>query len=199
MAQTRPGGRTANVRSAVLDATADLLVESGLENVELSAVAQRAGVGKSTVYRRWGTVTALVADLLVEMASTSAKRPATGSLEGDLLAIARLIQRTLADRRQGRLFAAIIAAATCNRHTADALADFYDARIEEFRPVVVDGITRGEAPPGTDPADVIRYLSAPLYYRMLTGNGVPRKEDATVATKAAMAAIAAGVFATPAG
>jgi AcrR family transcriptional regulator len=196
MAQTRPGGRTANVRSAVLDATADLLVESGLENVELSAVAQRAGVGKSTVYRRWGTVTALVADLLVEMASTSAKRPATGSLEGDLLAIAKLIQRTLADPRQGRLFAAIIAAATCNRHTADALADFYDARIEEFRPVVVDGITRGEAPPGTDPADVIRYLSAPLYYRMLTGNGVPRKEDATVATKAAMAAIAAGIFVT---
>jgi AcrR family transcriptional regulator len=196
MAQTRPGGRTANVRSAVLDATADLLVESGLENVELSAVAQRAGVGKSTVYRRWGTVTALVADLLVEMASTSAKRPATGSLEGDLLAIAKLIQRTLADPRQGRLFAAIIAAATCNRHTADALADFYDARIEEFRPVVVDGIIRGEAPPGTDPADVIRYLSAPLYYRMLTGNGVPRKEDATVATKAAMAAIAAGIFVT---
>ena len=124
---TRPGGRTANVRNAVLDATADLLVESGLENVELSAVAQRAGVGKSTVYRRWGTVTALVADLLVEMANTSSKRPSTGSLEGDLLAIARLIQRTLADPRQGRLFAAIIAAATCNRHTATALADFYDA------------------------------------------------------------------------
>lgn len=196
MAQTRPGGRTANVRSAVLEATADLLVESGLEKVELSAVAQRAGVSKSTVYRRWGTVTALVADLLVEMANTSSKRPTTGSLDGDLLAIAKLIQRTLADPRQGRLFAAIIAAATCSRHTAEALADFYNARIEEFRPVVIDGISRGEAPPGTDPAEVIRYLSAPLYYRMLTGGGVPKREHAIVAASAAMAAIAAGVFVT---
>jgi len=196
MAQTRPGGRTANVRSAVLDATADLLVESGLEKVELSAVAQRAGVSKSTVYRRWGTVTALVADLLVEMANTSSKRPATGSLDGDLLAIAKLIQRTLADPRQGRLFAAIIAAATCNRDTAEALADFYNTRTEEFRPVVIDGIARGEAPAGTDPAEVIRYLSAPLYYRLLTGGGVPKKEHAARATSAAMAAIAAGVFVT---
>jgi AcrR family transcriptional regulator len=185
------------VRNAVLEATADLLIESGLESVELSNVAYRAGVGKSTVYRRWGTVTALVADLLVDMANTSARRPSTGSLYRDLLAISRLIQRTLADPRQGRLFAAIIAAATCNRHTATALAGFYNARINEFCGIVLDGITRGEAPPGTDPAEVIRYLSAPLYYGMLTGNGVPDGEDATRATNAAVAAIAAGVFITP--
>jgi AcrR family transcriptional regulator len=185
------------VRSSVLEATADLLIESGLEKVELSNVAYRAGVGKSTVYRRWGTVTALVADLLVDMANTSARRPSTGSLYRDLLAISRLVQRTLADPRQGRLFAAIIAAATCNRETAAALAGFYNARIMEFCGTVLDGITRGEAPPGTDPAEVIRYLSAPLYYRMLTGNGVPDGEDATRATNAAMAAIAAGVFVTP--
>ena len=196
MAQTRPGGRTANVRSAVLDATADLLVESGLERVELSAVAQRAGVSKSTVYRRWGTVTALVADLLVEMADTSSRRPATGSLAGDLLAIARLIQRTLADARQGRLFAAIIAAATCNRDTEEALAAFYTKRIDEFRGTVVDGIARGEAPQGTDPDEVIRHLSAPLYYRMLTGNGAPKKQDAVRSADAVIAAVAAGVFVT---
>jgi hypothetical protein len=148
------------------------------------------------VYRRWGTVTALVADLLVDMAATSAKRPSTGNLYRDLLAISRLIQRTLADPRQGRLFAAIIAAATCNRQTSAALAGFDNARITEFCGTVHDGITRGEAPQGTDPAEVIRYLSAPLYYRMLTGNGVPNSKDATRATNAAMAAIAAGVFIT---
>jgi hypothetical protein len=69
-------------------------------------------------------------------------------------------------------------------------------RIEEFRGTVVDGIARGEAPQGTDPAEVIRHLSAPLYYRMLTGNGAPRKEHAARSADAAMAAIAAGVFVT---
>ena len=59
----RPGGRTATVRAAVLRATGDMLVESGLQGLELTAVADRAGVGKSTVYRRWGSVPALVTDL----------------------------------------------------------------------------------------------------------------------------------------
>src|ERR1700712_263652 len=100
-AVTRPGGRTAAVRDAVLRAAADLLVESGLEGIELAAVAHRAGVGKSTVYRRWGSVPALVADLLVDMADTSSRRPATGTLSTDLLVAAKLIRRTLTDPRQG--------------------------------------------------------------------------------------------------
>jgi AcrR family transcriptional regulator len=182
------------VRAAVLEATVDLLVESGLEGVDLAEVARRADVGKSTVYRRWGTVSALVTDLLVDMADTSSPRPVTGSLAGDLGSIADLIRRTLADPRQGRLFAAIIAAATCSPDTATALAGFYRGRLDEFAGTVTDGIARGEAPPGTDPADVIRYLSAPLYYRLLTGNGPPDDDDAVRSTRAALAAIAAGVF-----
>jgi len=126
-ALTRPGGRTAAVRDAVLRAAADLLVESGLEGVELTAVAQRAGVGKSTVYRRWGSVPALVSDLLTDMADTSSARPSTGSLHTDLLAAAKLIRRTLTDVRQGPLFKAIIAAATCDPITAQALAGFVTA------------------------------------------------------------------------
>jgi AcrR family transcriptional regulator len=191
---TRPGGRTAVVRAAVLRATGDLLVESGLAGVELTAVAQRAGVGKSTVYRRWGTVPGLVTDLLVEMAETSSPRADTGTLRGDLLANAALIRRTLADRRQGRLFKAIIAAAACDPLTADALAGFYDARLAELAPVVIDGIARGEVPPRTDAAQVIRYLSAPLYYQFLTATRVLTARDAEQAVDAVLAAVTAGVF-----
>jgi AcrR family transcriptional regulator len=194
MARNRPGGRTASVRAAVLETTADLLVVTGLEGVDLTEIARRSGVGKSTLYRRWGTVSALVTDLLADMAETSSPRPDTGSLADDLLSIARLIQRTLADPRQGRLFAAIIAAATGNPDTARAFAGFNRTRLDEYAPTIVDGIARGEAPRGTDPSHVIRYLSAPLYYRLLTGNGPPDDDDANRATKAALAAIAAGVF-----
>jgi AcrR family transcriptional regulator len=190
----RPGGRTAAVRDAVLRATADLLVETGLSGVELTAVAERAGVGKTTVYRRWATVPGLVADLLVDMAETSSPRADTGTLAGDLLANAVLIRRTLADRRQGRLFKSIIAAAACDPHTAEALAGFYTARLAELAPVVIDGIARGEAPPGTDAADVIRYVSAPLYYQFLTTTTPLTAADAERAAAAALAAVTAGVF-----
>lgn len=194
-ASIRPGGRTAAVRDAVLRAAADLLVEGGLEGIELTAVAQRAGVGKSTVYRRWGSVPGLVADLLVDMADTSSPRPSTGSLRTDLLTTAKRIRRTLADERQGRLFKAIIAAATCDALTAKALADFYRTRVDEVSPVVVDAVARGEAPPGTDPAEVIRQVSAPLYYRFLTDTKPLTLADAERAAAVTMAAIEAGVFA----
>src|SRR5918997_3145652 len=120
----RPGGRTAAVRAAVLRATGDMLVESGLHGLELTDVAHRAGVGKSTVYRRWGSVPALVTDLLCDMAEQSLPRADTGSLRGDLRANAALVRRALADPRQGRLFKAIIAAATCDQRTAEALSTF---------------------------------------------------------------------------
>ncbi len=192
---TRPGGRTAAVRSAVLTSTADLLIEKGLVGLELTAVADRAGVGKSTVYRRWGTVSALVDDLLADMAETSRPRPTTGSLRDDLVSVARLIQRTLADRRQGSLFKAILAAGTCDARTAEALAGFYQVRIDEMAPIILDAIERGEAPRGTDPAAVIRYVSAPLYYSLLTDTEPLRRADADRAAAAALAAVTAGVFA----
>jgi AcrR family transcriptional regulator len=198
-AVTRPGGRTAAVRDAVLRAAADLLVECGLEGVELAAVAQRAGVGKSTIYRRWGTVAALVADLLVDMADTSSPRPATGSLATDLLAAAKLIRRTLTDPRQGPLFKAIIATATCDTTTAEALAAFYRNRVDEVSRVVTDAVDRGEAPDGVDAREVIRHLSAPLYYRFLTDTAPISAADVRRSVALTMAGVNAGVFGPEAG
>ena len=57
----RPGGRSARVRSAVLAATLEVLVETGYDGMTVDAVAARAGVHKTTVYRRWPTKAALVA------------------------------------------------------------------------------------------------------------------------------------------
>lgn len=182
------------MRAAVLTAAADLLIESGLVALELTAVAERAGVGKSTVYRRWGTVGAIVDDLLVDMAETSRRRPDTGNLEDDLQSVARLIQRTLADRRQGSLFKAILAAGTCDARTAEALAGFYRTRVAEMAPIVTDAVARGQAPEGTDPAAVIRQLSAPLYYQLLTETAPLRRTDADRAVAVTLAAVAAGVF-----
>lgn len=178
----------------MLAAAADLLPVTGLRALDLTTIADRAGVGKTTVYRRWGTVPALVADLLADMAETSTPRPATGTLRGDLLSIAKLIQRTLADQRQGPLFKAIIAAATCDAATAESLARFYRTRLAELAPVVADAVARGEAPPGTDADEVIRHISAPLYYRLLTDITPPRPRDAQRAVDATLAAVAAGVF-----
>ncbi|NED99468.1 TetR/AcrR family transcriptional regulator [Phytoactinopolyspora halotolerans] len=194
--RVRPGGRTARVRAAVLTAAGDLLAEQGFDRLDLADIARRAGVGKTTVYRRWGSVPNLVADLLAEMAEQSVPRTETGALEGDLQANARLVQRTLSDPRQGRLFTAIIAAATCDTRTAEALRRFYEVRIDEWAPCVQQAVDRGELLAGTDCREVIRAVSAPLYYRLLTVGQAPVEADADRAAQAAVAAARAGVFTT---
>lgn len=184
----RPGGRTARVRAAVLRAAGDALAEQGFAHLDLADVARRAEVGKTTVYRRWGSATGLIADLLADMAEQSVPRTETGTLLGDLRANAHLVLRTLTDPRQGALFRAVIAAATCDDRTAAALHRFYAVRIAEWAPCVEQAVARGELPDGTNPHEVVRAVSAPLYYRLLA-SGDPL--DAAAADRAAEAAAVA--------
>ncbi len=190
----RPGGRTARVRAAVLRAAGDALAEHGFAHLDLADVARRAEVGKTTVYRRWGTATGLVADLLADMAEQSVPRTETGSLAGDLRANARLVRRTLADPRQGALFRAVIAAATCDERAAAALHRFYAIRIAEWAPCVEQAAARGEVPAGTDPHEVVRAVSAPLYYRLLASGDPLDDAAADRAAAAAVAAARAGAY-----
>ncbi|MEU0404221.1 TetR/AcrR family transcriptional regulator [Streptomyces sp. NPDC006197] len=191
---TRPGGRTAKVRRAVLDATLEALADTGFHALNMDRIAAGAGVGKTTVYRRWGSPVGLVADLLHDMAEQSLPASDTGSLAGDLRANAELVRATLADPRMGAVFRAVIAAAACDEECARALAGFYRTRLAEWAPVVAKGTARGEIPAGTDPVELLRAVSAPLYYRFT----VTREElDAAVAERAVAAALAAardGVF-----
>ncbi|MET8945843.1 TetR/AcrR family transcriptional regulator [Streptomyces sp. NPDC004542] len=190
----RPGGRTARVRAAVLRAAGDAMAEGGFAHLDLADIARRAEVGKTTVYRRWGTVTSLVADLLLDMAEQSVPRSETGSLLGDLKANARLVQRTLTDPRQGALFKAMIAAAACDARTAEALHRFYDIRVREWAPCVQQAVDRGELPEGTDAHEVIRAVSAPLYYHLLTTGDRLDEAAADQAAEAAAAAARAGAY-----
>lgn len=190
----RPGGRTARVRAAVLTAAGDALAEQGFAHLDLADIARRAGVGKTTVYRRWGTTTGLVADLLIDMAEQSLPHTETGSLLGDLTAHARLVVRTLTDPRQGPLFKAIIAAAVCDPRTAAALHRFYATRIREWSQCVQQAIDRGEVPAGTDTHEVIRAVSAPLYYRLLASGDPLDEATADRAAQAAEIAARAGAY-----
>ncbi|MEV4321591.1 TetR/AcrR family transcriptional regulator [Microbispora rosea] len=184
----RPGGRTARVREAVLEAAADTLAEKGFDGLDLGEIARSAGVGKTTLYRRWGTPGALAADLLQDMAERSLPRSRNGDIDQDLRDNAHLVLKTLTDPRQGRLFKALIAASLCNEQAAQALRRFYAVRIDEWAGCVTDAIERGELPPGTDPRQVIAMVSAPLYYALLN-TGEPLDEAA--ADRAAVAALAA--------
>ncbi|MFF3920070.1 TetR/AcrR family transcriptional regulator [Streptomyces sp. NPDC001852] len=190
----RPGGRTARVRAAVLRAAGDALAEYGFDRLDLADIARRADVGKTTVYRRWSTTAGLIADLLLDMAEQSSPRTDTGSLDEDLKANARLVVQTLTDPRQGAVFKAVIAAAACDERTAQALHRFYATRINEWAGCVDQAAERGEVPAGTDAHEVIRAVSAPLYYRFLVSGDSLDEAAADRAAAAAVTAAREGVY-----
>jgi AcrR family transcriptional regulator len=190
----RPGGRTARVRASVLEATQDELVEHGFHGLTMDQVAARAGVGKTTIYRRWGSRAGLVTDLMIELAEQSSPHADTGTIEGDLLVNARGVVGGINDGRLGATFQAVISAGTSDPQAAQALRAFYLRRIEEWAKSVDLAVKRGELPDGTDGMEVIRAVSAPLYYRLLVTKEPVDEEMAVNSARRTLAAARAGAF-----
>lgn len=198
MSQSRPGGRTARTRTAVLEATIDQLTETGYAGLSVDAVARRAGVHKATLYRRWGTVDGLLLDALTLFADRAAPMPDTGTLDGDLRDIARSALAMLTDRAGQALVRAIVSAGH-DGQIAEVLRAFWARHNIMIARVVERGADRGELPAGTDAADVARAIGAPLYMRLLI-TAEPLDTAAADQSAAVVAAAArAGVFAGPAG
>lgn len=84
----RTGGRSERVVREVLDAALAELARVGYAALRVEDVAAQAGVNKTTIYRRWPTKAALVGAAL-RLVKGPAAPPETGSLRGDLLALAR--------------------------------------------------------------------------------------------------------------
>lgn len=81
---SRPGGRSARVRAAVHHAVEELLADGPSEALTIPLVAARAGVHPTTLYRRWGSLGDLMADVASSRFSGDIVVPDTGSLRGDL-------------------------------------------------------------------------------------------------------------------
>ena len=96
--QRRPGGRSAAVRGAVLEAALDALASGGAAP-SIPELAARAGVAASSIYRRWGSWEAIVSDALLAGSDAAVPVPDTGSLREDLLAYTRSIARYLESPR----------------------------------------------------------------------------------------------------
>jgi AcrR family transcriptional regulator len=162
----RTGGRSARVRQDVLTATLDQLASQGIEGLSISEVATRAGVAETTIYRRWGTRTALVADAVTELAAVNNPVPDTGTLRGDLHQLADQISHLISRPGIARLLAALTAL-SADPDVAAARRRFWDERFELTAHVIQRASERGELPEDVPPRAVLETLSAPLYFRLL--------------------------------
>jgi len=193
----RPGvGRGAKVRAAVLAATLAELTQVGYADLSVEGVAQRAGVHKTTVYRRWPDRQTLVAEALTDSVARDVPVPDTGSLEGDLRTFARSLVGWLTSPPGEAIFATLIAASRVPEIAPIKRALFED-RFRRHEPLVTRAIARGELPHGTDPAEVIKTVIAPIYLRLLITAEPINAATADAAAAVALAAARAGVLRPP--
>ena len=89
VAERRPGRpRSVAADEAILDAATDAFIELGWDGLTIEGVAARAGVGKTTIYRRYPCRLDLLLAAAERLAEEKGAAPDTGSLRGDLLGLA---------------------------------------------------------------------------------------------------------------
>ena len=171
MEKNRGRPRSRQTNKAILKAAAEIVIASGLAEMTIEGVAERAGVGKASIYRRWPTKGALAFEAVVDAILAAEPTPDTGSLEGDLARVAESWVRLANVRRGGRTLAHFIAEIQSDPDLAVAWRERFVNRIRnERRPIIERAIARGEIPAGSDPELIMDLLYGPLYHRYLNGH-----------------------------
>lgn len=165
--------RDPGLDSAILSAAIELLCKEGFAGTSLEAVAERAGVSKATIYRRWATREDLLMAAGGEMGPCPAE-PDGGNLREDLLVLIGGLVSMVTKTPVGALLPAVIDEAARNPVLRISLDAHIDARRAPLRAALARAATRGELRPDVDPELVVDLLAGPVFTRLLvTGGPLP--------------------------
>jgi AcrR family transcriptional regulator len=161
----RPGGRSARVQAAVHRATRELIELHGRAELTVPMIAARAEVTPSTIYRRWGDLGELLADVSVERMKPDAQPADTGSVAGDLVAWAQQFHEEMSSPIGLAMMKDVLSTGANGEGTGPCqCAQFVAAQIAM---IFERGAARGEPVPEVQRAmDVV---VAPIIYRALWG------------------------------
>ena len=172
MARGRPRDGDADRR--ILAAARQALLAAGYAGLAVDEVAQRAGVAKTTLYRRWPTKDHLAIAVYADMLDRDVPVTDTGDVRADLVAYLQQIAATLASvrRRSAGIVAELVAAAARHADVGEAMRGLYTRRIRLAVELVERATERGQLRSGTDPILLLDQLAGALYYRVLI-TGMP--------------------------
>ena len=161
--QRRPGGRTADVTRRINLAMLELLADGGLEACTFQNVASRAGIERSTLYRRnpdrWPTIV----DAIIELAKQETATFDTGSfrtdLEATLLNLAKVLESPLGPRLME-------VAGVLQSGVAPGQAErFWESRQQQLAPMFDAAIGRGELPADVNRDELFAMAAGPIYFQ----------------------------------
>jgi len=174
----RPLGRPREERAdrAILRAVIELIAAQGVRDLRMDDVADRARVGKATIYRRYRSkhelVTAAVSALVSEIAV-----PDSGSTRADLVALMHSAVEVYSGSVEAGLMPSLVDAMSRDVELARRVREgFLAGRRAALRAVLERGVARGDLRADLDLELALDVLGGPLFYRLLiTGGAIDRK------------------------
>ena len=163
--------RSEQADRAILQAAAELLADRGLAGMSIEEVASRAGVGKTTIYRRWTSRGALALDAFLAEFQGQQPLPDTGTLHDDLLAALRAWIRSVTRTSAGPILASLIAEAQRDPELGASWRERVVERLRDQHKIMLDrAVGRGEIPAETNYEVVLDLLFGAAYHRLLHGH-----------------------------
>lgn len=156
--------RVQRSKDSILAVTYKLLTEEGIGGVSVDEVSRRSGVSKTTIYRHWPSRSALLMDACSKIGGVP-ETPDTGTLKGDITALATGFAQQLKSARWAAVLPSIIDAAERDPELAQVLAQLHAGQMVPYFAVAERAKKRGELAPGTDVSEFGASIVAPLFYR----------------------------------
>jgi AcrR family transcriptional regulator len=181
--------------AALRDAALELLAEIGYDRLSIDAVAARAKASKMTIYRRWSGKAELVVDAITSLHKPPGEVPDTGSLRGDLEAMARGSDSP-DSRFDAQLLLGLVTALARDPELRQVIREQFLGRGGiRLRQVFERAVARGEIPPGRNLDLLISVFPALVIHHLLIFGELP---DASFAAQVMNDLILPLAFAPPA-
>jgi AcrR family transcriptional regulator len=170
--------RRAETGQAIVDATLALLAESGFQATTVDAIAERAGVAKNTIYRRWDSKEELIADALDQLTRPEIHVSESAGVYEVLREHARDLARVVADPQVRRILPDMLGELQRNRAFA---VTFAERLLRPRRTAIVDrlrrAVERGELRRDADVELIADLLGGPPFVRVLLPFDVPQMSE----------------------
>jgi TetR/AcrR family transcriptional regulator, regulator of autoinduction and epiphytic fitness len=141
----------------------------GYAGFRMEAVAARAGVGRSTVYRHWPDKAALIADALetLNVQPNPARELVAGTARQRVALLLNHLARALTDSPVSACIPALVHATENDAGVRDFFHRYSAQRRQRLTDTIAAGLADGQFPATTDPEAASVALSGALFYRRL--------------------------------
>jgi AcrR family transcriptional regulator len=160
--------RDPRIVGAVLEATVELLGETGYADLSVDAIARRAGTSKPAIYRRWPSKAHLVHEAVFPIGEAT-ELPDTGSLESDVRAMVRRSADVLTTPAASAALTGLVGELATDPTLHAALLQRFSGILSQgLTDRLADAVARGEARPDATADELVEAVAGITFFALLT-------------------------------